>query len=74
MSVEDAQEAIWRAIMVWERHKHADDYDAEGAVDAALGRLILEVRAAMPCYDRWTTEDVEPCPSCTARAEREAAG
>jgi len=58
--------------------EYSCDYDGHSA---NIDRLILEVRAEIPCYWQWTelpeiAEDcaalqvlIPWCPSCTARAE-----
>jgi len=69
MSVEDARADLVQRII------------ADRPWVPALDRLILEVRAEMPCYWRWNEEDeIEPdcptlavivpwCPSCLARQQ-----
>ena len=73
----------WRWKSGYQRH---DPY--EPVRDASLAALVREIRAEMPCYRleddhvrcdgteyRWWIDGpvlTDPCPSCTARAEREA--
>lgn len=65
MSVEEARQRLWNALMDFE-DSFADDLD----------RLILEVQAEMPCRDSSNPDcpscsepgcTMHLCPSCTAR-------
>ncbi len=82
MSVDQAAKDLRDLCWDWEgtTSKPADNPE----IMAATRRLILEVRAAMPCYGEYTATSCPPkelvkflgdphysvqCPSCTARTE-----
>lgn len=63
------REATWKAIETWEGHKHAPDYDAEGAVDAAIDAEIATLREQVASAEANARHDRERCHAAERQLE-----
>ena len=77
MSVEESRRDVRGDVA---QHIEDELWDSGTWLEQRLDRLILEVRAEMPCYMAWCAGHMfihprdgqcsaEICPSCSARAE-----